>query len=75
MSVGHDPLNDMRFTVGKTYLKNTPSEVKITAIEYDHNSFIQFGQRRIYIHAETKEKDLIVWKIIENQPCIITCKI
>ena len=72
VSFGNDPKNDMRYTVGRKYLNG---RVEVTFIEYDHGSYTQFGHRRIYIRAEADQKTEKMWKISENQPCMITCKI
>lgn len=75
ITVGSDPRTDIRLTVGQAYLRNTPNEIKITAIEVDQNAFVTRGVRRILIFAETKGGEEKLWKILEDIPVSITCKL
>ena len=72
ISFGTDPKNDMRYTVGRKYVNRS---IEVDFIEYDHNSFLSLGQRRISIWATNDQNEQKLWKISENQPCMITCKI
>lgn len=75
VTLGSDPSNDVRLTVGKTYLKNSPNPITVTAIEVDQNSFVTRGVRRILVFGETPAGGEKLWKILEDIPVTITCKL
>jgi len=74
VSIGNNPKEDMRYTVGRSYRVASKS-VTITEIVYDQNSYFTHGERRVYIYGSSSEGDEFLWKIIEGQPCTITRKV
>jgi hypothetical protein len=74
VSIGHNPKEDIRYTVGRVY-KVGPKQVEVTAIIYDLNSYFTHGERRIYIYGKSGSTEDFIWKILEGQPCTITRKL
>lgn len=74
VSVGTNPKEDVRYTVGTTY---AGGRLTITEIVYDQNSFFSHGERRVLIYARRKEDPTtdFLWKVLEGQPVVITKKI
>ena len=75
ITIGRNPKTDIRITVGNSYLKGTDNEVKVTAIEIDQNAFVVRNVRRVLIFAETLDGEEKLWKILEDIPVQITCKL
>lgn len=75
VTVGVDPKNDMRFTVGKTYMKGTPNEITITDIVFDQNMLILYGVKRAIVWGETPEGEPKIWKDLIDVPMTITSKV
>lgn len=74
VAVGIDPKTNIRYTVGKQYTCGPDSKITITAIEFDQNALVIYGISRALIFGEVNG-DEILWKVIENIPMSITCKV
>lgn len=75
ITVGNDPKNDMRFTLGRTYMKNTQNEVTIVGFTFDHNMLVEYGVTRAVVFAENMAGEVNPWKDLINIPLTITSKV
>lgn len=78
ITVGIDPKQDLRFTVGNPYLRNTPNPIEITGIEIDQNYMTEHGIVKAKVFAKQIEKEddeEFLWKVLVNIPLTITCKL
>lgn len=75
ITVGTDPKNDLRFTVGRIYMKDTSNETKVTAIVFDQNMLIQHSKLRVIVYGITKGGEEKVWKDLIDVPVTITSKV
>ena len=51
------------------------TRLTITGIEFDQNALVEYGISRALIFGKKKDCDEILWKVIENIPMSITCKV
>ena len=75
ITVGIDPKNDMRFTVGKTYMKGTPNQMTVTHIAFDQNMLVNYGSTRAIVYAVDGEGVEKQWKDFVSVPVSITSKV
>ena len=66
---------DIRYTVGRQYTCGAESKITVTAIEFDQNALVIYGISRALIFGEKNNGEEILWKVIENIPMSITCKV
>jgi hypothetical protein len=75
ITVGINTKTDIRYTVGRQYTCGTESKITVTAIEFDQNALVIYGISRALIFGEKNNGEEILWKVIENIPMSITCKV
>ena len=75
VTVGINPKTDIRYTVGNEYTCGRDTRLTITGIEFDQNALVEYGISRALIFGKKKDCDEILWKVIENIPMSITCKV
>lgn len=75
ITIGTDPTSDMRFTVGKLYLKESPHPVTVTYIEFDQNAYVEKNVQRVLVFVKTESGEEKLWKVFQDQPLTITCKL
>lgn len=75
VTVGINPKDDMRFTVGKTYMRGTPNQTTITEIVFDTNMLVLFGVKRAIVYVENSDGEIKIWKDLIDVPMTITSKV
>jgi hypothetical protein len=75
VTVGNDPKNDVKFTLDKSYLKNTPKEVTVVGFVFDHNMLVQYGVTRLIVYTKNINGEISPWKDLINVPLTITSKV
>lgn len=75
VTVGIDPKTDLRYTLGRTYMRDTPNEVVIEGFIFDSNMLVEYGIKRIIIRAKNKEGEIKTWKDLIDVPITITSKV
>jgi len=68
VSVGADPKNSMRYTVGRVY----NLDLTVCEIVFDRNYLIEYGSVRVIVYAADKKGSIRVWKDMIGVPVIIT---
>jgi len=77
ITVGTNPKEDLRFTVGNTYLKKGANPIVITGIEIDENYITDHGiiKAKIFGTLENGNGEEFLWKVLVDTPITITCKL
>jgi hypothetical protein len=67
--IGKDPKNAMAYFVGM-YV-GEKNRLPVTAIVFDEEYMYRFQRTRYHVYLQQQDKSQIVWKTIEEMPCII----
>jgi hypothetical protein len=75
ITVGTDPKNDMRFTVGKVYMRGTENQMTVTHIAFDQNMLVEYGRTRAIVYGKNRDGVEKAWKDLIDVPITITSKV
>ena len=64
--VGRDPKDAMAYYVGMRAGEN-----KVSTIVLDEKHLYRHGKQRFLVYLSTEDKSQVLWKAVENMPCII----
>lgn len=69
--VGENPKNAMAYFVGMKIGKKTDEFSQVSAIVYDEKHLYHHGINRYEIYIQQEDQSNVIWKVIENMPCMI----
>ena len=64
--IGQDPKDAMAYYVGMRAGEN-----KVSTIVLDEKHLYRYGKQRFLVYLSTEDKSQVLWKAVENMPCIV----